>query len=124
LVSPLDEEGAPASVFAATVAPPESQIGPLDDAARARIVTNSPMSGRYDKAVDRESAFERLAQRAEGAAQRAEVEEREKKQVRTRSPRRSNRQTPSEAFVKSTLRSIGRSLGSSLVRGILGALRR
>ena len=142
LVSVLDDEGAPTSVVAATIAPPESQIGPIEDAERAERITSSPLAGRYDEAVDRESAYELLQDRANQAAERAEREaealEREKEEAKRRKAadreakaaakaaaskgRRSNRQTAGEAFLKSTLRSLGRSLGTKLARGILGSL--
>jgi len=127
LVSPLDDEGAPAPVMAATMAPPEGRIGPLTAEERAERLARSPLAGRYDKPVDRESAFELLAQRAEQTARLAaerEAEEEETRRSRKAAPRRSNRQGAAEAFLKSTLRSMGRSLGSRLARGLLGALTR
>jgi DNA double-strand break repair helicase HerA and related ATPase len=142
LVSSLNEDGAPTSVVAGTVPPPQAQIGPIDDATRAKAIADSPMSGRYESEIDRDSAFELLAARTEAAAERAEreaeeksaeearqaqekaaqkVAEREAREQRRRTGG-SRRQTAGEAFVKSTLRSVGRSLGSRLVRGILGSL--
>ena len=43
---------------------------------------------------------------------------------RTRTPRPSNRQSVSEAAIKSVVRSMGSSLGRALVRGILGSLKK
>ncbi|MAT84610.1 MAG: ATP-binding protein [Gammaproteobacteria bacterium] len=134
LVSVLDDDGVPTSVAAVTVAPPESRIGPLADAERETRRRQSPMAGRYDHPVDRESAFELLRERAEQAAALAERaaeekaaadrEARDKAADARRAPRQraSNRQSMAEAFMKSTLRSVGRSLGSRLVRGLLGSL--
>ncbi|MEM7079629.1 MAG: helicase HerA-like domain-containing protein [Pseudomonadota bacterium] len=139
LISTLDEEGAPTSAVAATMAPPESQIGPIKVAERKEQMGNSPMSGRYDQAVDRESAYELLQSKAEENARLLEAEERAQTQAKQREKerkaaeraakkassgrrRRSNRQTVSEAFFKSAVRSVGRSLGSKLVRGLLGSL--
>ncbi len=142
LVSSLNEDGAPTSVVAGTVPPPQAQIGPIDDATREKAIADSPMSGRYETEIDRDSAFELLAARTEAAAERAEREaaqksaeeakqaqekaaqkeaERQAREQRRRSGG-SRRQSAGEAFVKSTLRSVGRSLGSRLVRGILGSL--
>ena len=132
LVSTLDIEGAPTSVIAATVAPPESRIGPITDAERAENMGNSPIGNRYDALIDRESAYELLQKRAEDNARLLEQEERAKEEAkqrekerrkRTRSTgRRSRRQSVGEAFFKSAARSVGRSLGSKLVRGLLGSL--
>jgi len=127
LVSTLDERGAPTSVVAATIAPPESRIGPLTPEERQEKLVQSPLAGRYDKTVDRESAFEMLelrAAEAAGAAAAAEAAAAEEQASRRAAPRRSNRQSATEAFLKSTLRSVGRSLGTRLVRGILGSLSR
>jgi len=132
LVSTLDSAGAPNPVINGTVAPPESSIGPIDDATRAKVLENSPMRGRYDVAVDRESAYERLQERATKAAQAAAIAEQEAektkqeaksaRQASKQSRRGSRRQTMGEAFLKSAMRSVGRSLGSKLVRGLLGSL--
>jgi len=140
LISTLDENGAPTSAVAATVAPPESRIGPAKPAERKALIKKSPLSGKYEASIDRESAYEQLEQRtAEAQARQAEVErEAEQEKIRIKaekerertakratkrsSGRRSNRQSASEAFFKSTLRSVGRTLGSKLARGILGSL--
>jgi len=129
LVSVLDADGAPVSVKDTLIAPPESRIGPLTAAERAEMLDRSPLAGRYDTPVDRESAYEMLAQRAELAARaKADAAAREQSQReasasgRRPGARRSNRQSIGEAFMKSAVRSIGRSIGSRLMRGILGSL--
>ena len=43
----------------------ESRIGPLSDTERAERITRSPLKGKYDTVIDRESAYEVLRQRAE-----------------------------------------------------------
>ncbi len=116
LVSTLDRKGRPSPVERALIVPPESRIGPISKAARKRIIDASVLKGVYDKPVDRESAYEILKQKAEQAAELAEQEK--------KSPRRGGRQrqTPLEAFAKSTLRAIGSSIGRQIARGILGSL--
>jgi DNA helicase HerA-like ATPase len=47
------------------VAPPQSRIGPLSEAERAALIASSPLQGRYDKPIDRESAYEVLMARKE-----------------------------------------------------------
>ncbi len=131
-VSPLNEDGAPCSVQKAVIAPPESRIGPLTIEEREVVLKRSPLKGKYKTTIDRESAYEKLSARAEKAAasEKAEqsrkaqekVQQKAEKQERSRQPRRSNRQGIGEAFLKSTMRSIGRSIGTKLVRGILGSL--
>ncbi|MFN5826445.1 MAG: helicase HerA-like domain-containing protein, partial [Rhodobacterales bacterium] len=59
----LDARGAPGIVERTLVRPPSSQAGPIDPAARAAVIAASPFTGKYDVAVDRDSAFERLRAR-------------------------------------------------------------
>ena len=65
LVSFLDEKGAPAMVQRAKILFPLSQIGAISEAQREEIIRKSRIYGKYDKAVDRESAFEVLMEESE-----------------------------------------------------------
>lgn len=65
----LEEKGTPAMVRRVSIAPPQSRVGPLNDAERAELVRSSPLLGYYEKAFDRISAYEILAERAEKQAQ-------------------------------------------------------
>ncbi|AVO35185.1 helicase HerA-like domain-containing protein [Ottowia oryzae] len=69
LVSLLDEKGRPSVTQRVYVLPPGSQIGPITDAQRATLVKESLVAGTYEEAVDRESAYEMLAQRGNQAVQ-------------------------------------------------------
>ena len=73
LVSFLDEKGAPSMVERAKILFPLSQIGAVTEGQREQIIKQSRLYGRYDKVVDRESAFEVLMEEAE-AAVKAEQE--------------------------------------------------
>src|SRR5215472_6141443 len=64
LVSFLDAKGVPTPVERCFVKPPQGRIGPVSDAERAAIVKASPLAGKYDKTIDRESAYEVLHQRS------------------------------------------------------------
>ena len=64
LVSFLDEQGRPTPVERGFVLPPASRIGPLTEAERGRVLAASALAGKYEQAIDRESAYERLRQRA------------------------------------------------------------
>ncbi|MBV7265344.1 helicase HerA-like domain-containing protein [Erythrobacter ani] len=86
LVSTLDEEGAPTVVQRTLIKPPRSRLGPVTKKERAIIQSVSPFDGKYDEAVDRESAEEVLARKAVDAAETAEeVEEKGEEEVRKRS---------------------------------------
>lgn len=75
LVSLLDDNGTPGIVQRALIAPPRSQIGPISPDQRRSIVNWSPIQGRYDQRIDRESAYEILKGRAERAAALAAQED-------------------------------------------------
>ena len=75
LVSFLDEKGAPSVVERAKILFPLSQIGAITEDQRAQIIKQSRLWGRYDNAVDRESAYEILTAATEEAErQKAEIE--------------------------------------------------
>jgi len=65
LVSLLDEKGRPALTERAFVVPPGSQIGPITGAQRKALIDGSIVAGVYEKAVDRDSAFEALKGRTQ-----------------------------------------------------------
>lgn len=73
LVSFLDEKGAPSMVERAKILFPLSQIGAVTEGQRGQIMNQSRLYGKYDKIIDRESAFEVLMEEAE-AALKAEQE--------------------------------------------------
>ncbi|WFL78453.1 DUF853 family protein [Altererythrobacter arenosus] len=82
LVSTLDEDGAPTVVQRTLIKPPRSRLGPVNPKERAIIQSVSPVEGKYDTAVDRQSAEEVLAQKAADAAATAkEVEEKGREEV-------------------------------------------
>ncbi|MBO7365473.1 MAG: DUF853 family protein [Bacteroidales bacterium] len=79
LVSFLDEKGAPTVVERAKILFPLSQIGAITDDQRAMIIKQSRLYGRFDTAVDRESAFEVLLKQAEEQAEAKRKAEEEQK---------------------------------------------
>jgi DNA helicase HerA-like ATPase len=68
LVSLLDGKGIPGIVQRAKVAPPRGRIGPVTPAERAELIQRSPLAGRYETALDRDSAYELLNGRAHTVA--------------------------------------------------------
>ncbi len=132
LVSLLDEKGQPGVVERAFIVPPGSQIGPISPEQRSQAIRESLLYGRYEKALDRESAYEILMKRAEEAARAAELakaaqaeakrqaqEEKEAERDRRSSSRREGLVS---AFFKSAARSLGSAIGRSFSRGVLGTL--
>jgi hypothetical protein len=66
LVSFLEGNGIPAVVERVMVRPPTARIGPITPEERKSIIDNSPVKGKYDTTIDRESAFEILQKRVTG----------------------------------------------------------
>ncbi|HBR6622101.1 TPA: DUF853 family protein [Klebsiella pneumoniae] len=62
LISFLDEKGSPSVVERAMVIAPCSRMGPVSDDERNSLLNHSPLYGKYEEEVDRESAFEMLQQ--------------------------------------------------------------
>ena len=75
LVSFLDEKGAPSIVERAKILFPLSQIGAVTEGQRLDIIKQSRIYGKYDKMIDRESAYEILIREAEQAAEEGEETE-------------------------------------------------
>ena len=75
VTSMLERKGIPGMAERTLIRPPSSQLGPMADAMRAGLIAISPIAGKYEAAVDRESAFEILQARAEEAAREAEEAE-------------------------------------------------
>ena len=151
LLSMLEDKGIPGMVQRTLIRPPASRLGAITPQERQQVIAQSPISGQYDKTVDRESAFEMLQKKAQQSADAADAQ-RQAQQPAQPAPgqappaqqapqdsgsgwhipgfgddsggRKSNRQSIGEAAVKSVVRSVGSSLGRALVRGILGSLTR
>ena len=66
LVSMLGDKGAPEVVDRVLIAPPSARVGPITPAERNAQMMKSLFTGKYDRMVDRESAFEVLRDHAGG----------------------------------------------------------
>jgi DNA helicase HerA-like ATPase len=142
VTSMLDAKGIPTVVERTLIRPPASQLGPLSVSERKAIMDSSPMAGKYDTTIDRESASEILAKRAGAAAEEAEkaeaeeelveAKEREFKSARRYSgngtkgrstSRRSNNDTSFGGAIASVIaKELKGTTGRRIVRGILGGL--
>ena len=121
LVSLLDAKGTPAPVERAFVVPPRSRLAPLTAEERAQVLQSSPLRGRYDTPIDRESAYEKLTARA--AARQAEA---------PAPAERGRRGAPATAgdqavdmigkMAQSAMRAAGTQLGREIMRGVLGSI--
>ncbi|MBQ3959012.1 MAG: DUF853 family protein [Muribaculaceae bacterium] len=91
LVSFLDEKGAPTMVERAKILFPLSQIGAISEGQRDSIIKGSRIYGKYDKAVDRESAFEVLMKEMEKEAQQEEEAKAEKEKEKEKAKEEKNK---------------------------------
>jgi DNA double-strand break repair helicase HerA and related ATPase len=112
LVSLLDERGTPQPVERALIYPPRTRMAPLSADERAAVIRQSAVHGHYEQIVDRESAYERLTQRAASAAPAAPPSHRGAEPDLT---------TIAVSVGTSIARAMGTQLGRQIVRGVLGS---
>jgi uncharacterized protein len=141
LVSLLDARGTPSPVERVLIAPPRSRLGTITPAERQAAMRLSPVAGKYDATVDRETAFEQLGGRQQAAPAPPEpptsggpwdrpappgpAPTSRFPQVPGRAPARAG-QSMTEMIVKSVARNmagqIGRQVGNAIIRGVLGSI--
>ena len=129
LISFLDEKGRPSVVERAYVLPPASRIGPITPDERKAVMANSPVKGTYDKPVDRESAYEKLANRAAVSAGATaapagggDLMDSLKGSLGGLMTGSGRKDSLVEAMAKSAVRTMGSTVGREIVRGVLGSL--
>ncbi|AZO78352.1 MULTISPECIES: helicase HerA-like domain-containing protein [unclassified Bosea (in: a-proteobacteria)] len=147
LVSTLEGKGSPTIVERCLVAPPMAQVGPITPQERTQCMRDSGFTGKYDTMVDRDSAYEALMQRkgmkADGSPVEASTEggggildtiggwlgggssgQRPKTGPGSRGGPLP--QSMTEKIITSAARSaatsIGRQVGTAILRGVLGSL--
>ncbi len=135
LVSMLDDEGKPGIVDRAKILPPRSQLGAITLEQRKQIMGSSIVAGHYEKAVDRESAHEKLQARAKEKAASAGAPAAtgttateggkpsfiESVFQPTVGPRGGVRDSMATCMMKSAARAASSQMGRQIVRGLLGS---
>ena len=136
LVSFLDEKGIPCVVERATILPPQSAMGAIDEDRRKAEIQADDLYGKYETAVDNESAYEIITAAnaeqeaaalaaAEEEAARKEKEKQEKEAAKKEKEKASKRKSsPLGRVANSAMNSIGREVGRSIGRGLLGTLKK
>src|ERR1700759_249757 len=139
LVSFLEGNGTPAMVDRALIRPPSARIGPVTPEERKAIMDASPVKGKYDTAIDAESAYEILQKRVAGnAAHAAAGEEAEEggflaaiiawitklfgPTPKGRRGRMSTTEVAAKSMARSVATKVGNEVGRAIVRGVLGSL--
>jgi uncharacterized protein len=122
LVSMLEEKGTPAIVERALIVPPMSQIGPITPQQRQTAIQNSVVAGVYEKAMDRESAYEILTSKVQQAQAAAPPPLPQQAPEPRSTGGGRQRETLAEAAMKSAVRAASSSLGRQIIRGVLGSI--
>ena len=132
LVSFLDEKGVPGMVQRARILFPLSQIGAISESQRKQCINASRLYGKYDRVIDRESAFEVLLAQSEkeqaeiqAAAKEEEREQRKAKEAKAEKPAKEKKSKGlgSKIFaaaVGAAIASVSRSVGTSVANKITG----
>jgi DNA helicase HerA-like ATPase len=136
LLSLLDAKGRPSLTERAYVLPPASQLGPISPAQRQALMQGSLVAGIYEKTVDRESAHEILAARAQaagaagtagapGAGEAADgglMGSLNDLLFGSTGPRGGQRDGLAQTLAKSAVRTMGSTVGREIIRGVLGSM--
>jgi DNA helicase HerA-like ATPase len=133
LISFLDEKGSPSMVERASVIAPFSRMGPVTDDERNGLINHSPLSGKYEEAVDRESAYEMLSKGVQAASDKANAPPAKGQKVEvddgilgglkdilfgSTGPRGGKR----DGVVQSVTKSAARQITNQIIRGVLGSI--
>ena len=126
LISFLDEKGAPSVVERCKVLFPLSQIGAINDSQRQDIIKKSRIYGKYDKSIDRESAFEVLLAQAEQQkieeekAKQEKEKEKEKAKQEKEKEKKSSKQSTTGKILGNAANTAARTAAREITKSILG----
>jgi DNA helicase HerA-like ATPase len=145
LVSFLDAKGRPSITERVFVLPPGSQIGPITPQQREALIANSLVAGVYEKAIDRESAYEKLKGRSASApGESSSASQSGSRQSApagapaddggglmgglgdilfgSTGPRGGRQEGLAQSMARSAVRTMGTTVGREIIRGVLGSL--
>ena len=123
LVSFLNEKGQPSVVERTFILSPQSSFDLLNESEQLALVTTSPFHQKYATAIDRESAYEKLAAKAskevqeekkEAEKERSATEKTEQKRSPGR-PRKSSLEKAKDSFLSSLFRTIAREIAKLIM---------
>jgi len=130
LVSTLQEKGVPMPVERTIICPPRCRMGAVTPEERSMVRARSPVGGKYDSPVNRESAYEILSQRTK--EREAEQPEPSKKEGEKTSEGggglgdllwgSKRREGMVQALAKQAARTVGSQIGRQIIRGVLGGI--
>jgi DNA helicase HerA-like ATPase len=119
LVTMLDEKGIPTPLVHCMLRPPQSRMDILTEAEIDNLIARSRIAPEYNKAVDSESAYEILNEKLDAAANEDEqIKQRKSEDKAATKPAKADKGFFDDPLVKS----MTRTAGNTIVRGLLGAL--
>ncbi len=126
LVSMLGEKGAPEMVDRVLIAPPAARVGPVAPEERAAVIRESKFSGKYDVAVDRDSAYETLQRGGQGSTGGGLLGTLGGLLGTVFGSAKGKKLSPVEAALRSAAQSAARTAGNriakEILRGVLGGI--
>ncbi|MCB2380859.1 DUF853 domain-containing protein [Shewanella sp. SR1] len=132
LVSMLADKGVPTVVERALIAPPRCRMGPATSEELHQVRAQSPIGGKYDHSINRESAYELLNQRRTSVATSNPTSTANDGQTGQKAEEQGwfselifgnkRRQGLAETLSKQAARTVGSQLGKQILRGILGGM--
>jgi uncharacterized protein len=123
LVSVLHGGGEPSVTQRTLIRPPSGRIGPVTPAERKGLIEASPIYGKYEETVDRDSAYEMLAKRTAAATQAQASQDSSWGNILMGGSGNSRRAGYAETFAKSMMRTVASSVGRAIVGAVLGKRR-
>ncbi len=133
LISFLDAKGSPSVVERAMVIAPCSRMGPVTEDERNGLINHSPVYGKYEDDVDRESAYEMLQKGVEASTEQQNNPPAKGKEISeddgilgglkdilfgTTGPRGGKK----DGVVQGVAKSAARQVTNQIIRGVLGSL--
>ncbi len=125
LISGLDEKGVPTPLAATLLSAPKSRMDILNDTEIDELVSGSKLIPKYNKSIDRESAYEMLNEKLSEANQKVERKIDRKNQTKPRTTTRRTKKSKStfeQVLSSPTAKQVGRTFVREITRGILGVL--
>ena len=124
LVSVLDEEGVPTMVERAYILPPMSHMGTVDASIRDGVIKSSNLFDKYNRDIDRDSAYEYLERKLKQEAVEDEKETVARKSTTKKSSGGRQKKSAVEKMTDTALRTVSREVTRSLTRGLMGSLKK
>lgn len=120
LITILNEKGIPTPLVHCMLCSPRSRMDVLSEAEIDSIVSKSKIAAKYNQVVDNESAYEILTEKLNEAAAKSEQQKKEAEEAKEEKKKPAAKEKG--FFDDPVVKSMTRTAGNTIVRGLLGAL--